>query len=468
MKLPMFARLPTKMEKLETVLTQTNAALLRTPPPFLETGKKLRQAYRLGRSEQYSSLSQQEWRLLPYALWIEKLPALHETDPELIQRYWNEVLPTALQSRPRRAKRWLTPLFFVYCHAFDPDDALFQDFSIKLNQVLSLAQVAEAIKLKEMGRQLEFFTPTRVAARLAKMFFTLHDKTLDELMSDLMLWPEFNSTRLGLAVLQAGLQFPPQKLREPQTVNRIMQWEQKMQVRIVKTHLRIAFADSLLLPWGKERKVTAELKEPLLEFFLQQYHDPRLIRHANYQWEGVQPDSIEVMQYLLAGDTLKTFMRILEHTADEIWRYRQKFWMAYYDAGHIEEAWLVLGSNAQTAAQNTIDKKTSLHFGRLEGGAQPNQSVLLLRIGDLIFSEWSHNGSLRAYKKNNPDAPSLYQLSYHGDDLRDTVSLDFHEGLNKRPQLTHSHSDSGTWQRKARDMIHDQTNIYLHDWEILL
>lgn len=468
MEYAMFAPLPTKMEKLEAVLLQINAVTVQTPPPFVEIGKKLRLAYEQQRAQDYQLLSKSDWRQLPYALWVKGMPALYETDPILLNRYWSEVLPEALQSSPRRAKRWLMPLFFVYCNGFDPESIAFRGFAAKLRQVLQLAQGAMAAKMREMDERQDFFNPIRAPVNLASLFFTLHQVHEDELMGAYLFWPGFEGTGLGTAILRAGLQLPLDQLRELATVQRVMNWLQKMSAPVVKTNLRIAFADGLLLPWQRNRKMQDGLKKILLTFFLQQYGDPRFLRHANYQWEGVNPDAVHVMHYLLTGDTLKGFMSILERTADDIWRYRQKFWMAYYDAGHIEEAWMVLGAHAQIAAKSNNTSAVPQRFGRLEGGAAPNQSVLLLRIGDLVFSEWSHSGSLRAYPEDDSDAPSFYQLSYHGQTLREAQSLDFHDGLNMRPELRHTHSEHGTWQRKARDMIRQRTGIYLGDWEILL
>lgn len=468
MEYAMFAPLPTKMEKLEAVLLQINAVTVQTPPPFVEIGKKLRLAYEQQRAQDYQLLSKSDWRQLPYALWVKGMPALYETDPSLLTRYWSQVLPEALQSSPRRAKRWLMPLFFVYCDAFDPESIAFRGFAAKLRQVLQLAQGALATKMREMDERQDFFNPIRAPVNLASLFFTLHQVHEDELMGAYLFWPGFEGTGLGTAILRAGLQLPLDQLRELATVQRVMNWLQKMPAPVVKTDLRIAFADGLLLPWQRDRKMQDGLKKILLEFFLQQYGDPRFLRHANYQWEGVNPDAVNVMHYLLTGDTLKGFMRILERTADDIWRYRQKFWIAYYDAGHIEEAWMVLGAHAQIAAKNNNTTAVPQRFGRLEGGAAPNQSVLLLRIGDLVFSEWSHSGSLRAYPEDDSGAPRFYQLSYHGQTLREAQSLDFHGGLNMRPELRHTHSEYGTWQRKARDMIRQRTGIHLGDWEILL
>ncbi len=275
MQYAMFAPLPKKMEKLEAVLLQIDAVTVQAPPPFLEIGKKLRMAYEHQRAQDYQLLSKSEWRQLPYALWVKGMPSLYETDPGLLTRYWSEVLPEALQSSPRRAKRWLMPLFFVYCNAFEPESIAFRGFAAKLRQLLLLAQGSVATKMREMDERQDFFNPVRAPVSLASLFFTLHHVHEDELRAAYMLWPGFEGTGMGMAILRAGLQLPLDRLRELATVQRVMHWLQKMPAPVVKTDLRIAFADGLLLPWQRDRKMQDGLKKMLLEFFLQQYGDPR-------------------------------------------------------------------------------------------------------------------------------------------------------------------------------------------------
>ena len=214
----------------------------------------------------------------------------------------------------------------------------------------------------------------------------------------------------------------------------------------------------------------ATTKAVLVNYFVKHYHDPRLLGpgNAGHHWQGVSQQAIDTLRRWLAGDTLRGFLQVLERTADLIWRYRQKFWMAYYDAGYLEEAWLVLGDEANLQARQLFVNQSSISYGRFTGGATPQQSVLLLKIGGLIFSEWSHSGSLRAYRDSDLSAPSLYGSEYHGNDLREAVSMDFHDGQNMNPQLSHHASDNGTWQRKARDFINRETGLYLSDRVIIL
>jgi hypothetical protein len=271
---------------------------------------------------------------------------------------------------------------------------------------------------------------------------------------------------MGREIFRSILTLDGIQLADAHAVDAVLAWCSQLPIPVVKTDLRIALATALLRPWVG-RSIDDVVKTKLSRFFINAYGDPRLKNHRLFQWDGVPEDVMRVLLRWLAGETLRGFMKILERTADETWRYRQRFWMAYYDAAHIEEAWLVLGRNAMWMVKQMLGRQSAAGLSELESGTDANQSVLLLRIGDLIFTEWSHNGSLRAYQ-DGFSGPRLYESSYNAAELRAMESLDFHEGLNERPQLIHASSANGTWQRKARDFIRRKTGVQMQDREILL
>lgn len=454
------------MPKLEDAVRQMDEVTIQAPPPMMEIGQRLRLVYARARSNTYSDLSQSEIRKLPFALWLDDEPSLVDTDPELIRFYWDEFLPEALQSSPRRAKRWLSPLFFTYCEHFNPTSSAFRNFADKFVQAIGLAQGQFAEKLQDLQHQYNFFDPTEVPMQLASHFFANQSKPIDALMTDVLLWPGFIESGLGVATFRAGLSFSGQQYTEEHTIYRLMDWNKRLPASVVKTDMRVPFADALLKHWGRQKPVDA-VKRALVDFFVRLYGDPRFETHREYQWHGVSQQALDTFKNWLTGDTLRGFMKLLQHTADDIWMHRQKFWMAYYDKGCIDEAWLALGQDAHLEAKRLLIDEKGMGYGYLEGGATSNQSVMFLKIGGLVFSEWSHNGSLRAYREGELDTPKLYAKSYHGADLRAAQSMDFHDGANLNPSLVHSHSDKGTWQRKARDFIRSNTGVTMSDWEIV-
>lgn len=462
----MFTQLPIAMTKLDDAVRQMDDVAIQTPPPMVEIGKRLRLAFESSRLTAYSGLSQSELRKLPYAYWLSDEPCLTKTERELVRRYWTVNLPEALASSHRRAKRWLTPLFFTYCEHFDPSKQEFRDFALRIVQAIQSAQGQFAEKLRELQRTYNFFSPTEGPSRLAATFFLDHEKTIANQMEEMLLWPSFFVSSLGHAVFKAGLTFPGERYRFLPIVLRLLDWNKQLPAAVVKTDLRVLFADALLKHWGSVKPADS-IKGVLIEFFVRVYGDPRFENHRQFQWKGVSPQALGTLLNWMTGDTLRAFINLLKHTADDIWMYRQKFWMAYYEKGHIDEAWLALGQDALFAVKRFTADTKGMGYGRLEGGAANNQSVMFLRIGDIVFTEWSHNGSLRAFRHGFDQAPVMYQRSYHGTDLRSAVSMDFHGGMNMNPGLVHSHSDKGTWQRKARDFIRIHTGVKMNDREII-
>lgn len=454
------------MSKLEAAVRRLDDPGVQPPPPdMMDIGRRLRKVYETARASGYAAVSQPELRKLPFAYWTSSEPALTATDPELVRQYWEVHLPAALHASPRRAKRWLAPLLFIYCEQFSPRDSEFLAFAARVAGAIQSAEGLLAQNLRHLQSTFRFFSPAETPAWLAVFFFQAKSKNLDELLEHLQLWPGFVATALGQAIFESGLGLPGEKLRDTQTVLRLLEWSRRRPAPVVKTSLRILFADALLGNWVGY-KPPESLKNFLVNFFLNEYGDPRF-KALHYQWGGVSQQATGVILNWLTGDTLRGFIKLLQCTADEIWQYRQRFWMAYYEKGYIDEAWMALGDDAWLAAQKLKMDEKGMGCARLESGATSDQSVLLLKIGDLVFTEWSHNGSLRAYLDGSPQAPQLYQSSYHGADLRSAASMDFHDGLNMRPELTHSHSGKGTWQRKARDFIRRHTNVHLSDVEVL-
>lgn len=455
------------MSKLEAAVRLLDDPGVQPPPPnMMDIGWRLRKVYEQARASGYAGVSQPELRKLPFAYWTGSEPALTKTDPELVRQYWEVHLPAALLSSPRRTKRWLAPLLFVYCEHFSPRDTEFLVFAAQIAAVIQSAEGLLAQNLRHLHSTFRFFIPAEAIDRLAIFFFQAKSKSLDELIQHLQLWPGFAATAFGEAIFKSGLGLPGETLRDAQTVLRLLEWSRRSPASVVKTSLRILFADALLGSWVGY-KPAESLKSFLVDFFLKEYGDPRFQAHLHYQWGGISQQAKGVILHWLTGDTLRGFMKLLQRTADEIWQYRQKFWMAYYEKGYVDEAWIALGDHAWWMAHNLKMDEKGMGCGRLEGGATSNQSVLLLKIGDLVFTEWSHNGSLRAYRDGSPQAPQLYQTSYHGADLRAATSMDFHDGLNMKPELRHMNTERGTWQRKARDFIRRHTNVHLSDVEIL-
>lgn len=168
----------------------------------------------------------------------------------------------------------------------------------------------------------------------------------------------------------------------------------------------------------------------------------------------------------LVEDTLDDFFQLLEYTSqgDEVasrhWRFRKAFWSAYLRAGLIQDAWVVLAHEVDEEARHRLnmDRKGYGRFVR-GGGFQKNHAVLIMRIGHLVITEWSHSGKFRVWNEGQTgtEPPWFYQPRYTREQL---ISEASYEG-------SHGGSEHGTWQRRLASYIHDETGIKFRDAALL-
>jgi len=467
-----FVSLPSRFAKLEQAVQSLGKFTLAPPPPLEDVGLRMRKLYARARAQGYEGLSRGAIRRLPYALWVAGERPLHEVEPDLVKAYWERHLPAAA-AHTRAAKRWLLPLFYTYSHWFSREQLDFLRHAQRLRQVVQQAQGPFAEWLRTLETEYSWFSPDEVGGLLGLKLVT-GGHSLQDVTAQLNLWPGFMSERLASAAFAGALRLPVAEVGRDTFVKRIQSWSRadasggKGQTVSRYPEHRVLLVDSLVKPW-LQKTPPDDIRNLLLTFLIKHYGDPRQLSdvHQGHQWQGVSENTVNAVRRWLVGDTMRTFMRILQLTADDIWRFRERFWMAYYNAGVIDEAWVALGSQAALRAQREFGQTAWAQYGLLTAGAAPDQSVLFMRIGQLVFMEWSHNGSLRACVQDDPRLPAMYKREYSGNSLRLVWSMDFHNGLNQQPQLSHMNSEGGTWQRKARDFIAKHTGLRLNDQTII-
>ena len=209
-------------------------------------------------------------------------------------------------------------------------------------------------------------------------------------------------------------------------------------------------ANSLLLPFTGKSGNEGNIKT-IQKFLINHLGDPR-VKSTN--WISVSERAKNVMFGWLVEATLDVFFKILDATADKIWKYRKAFWNAYYQKGVIKRAWAILGRDAIKIAINKRLNDKRIQFGELSGAYTRNQSVLLIEIGNFVIAEWSHNGKCRIWKNSNEgtkNIPKLYNhiTSYEASTLREGADFD---------QIHHA-SPHGTWQNEIETYIRNYTNI---------
>ncbi len=220
-------------------------------------------------------------------------------------------------------------------------------------------------------------------------------------------------------VAEEALRLVPDRLggsSGPVTIERLTQFlVPGGMIRFPDPEMRGLVARSLLTPWLAGRAAPAEpVRAAVQTFLLSHLGDPRL---RASQWSRAGDDAIALMRQWLARASLIAFFEVIgEYAYDRHWRYREAFWSACLKAGAIDDAWLALGNAVHTSARAVKDLNGA--YARLTGSAvQSNQSILLLRVRNTIFCEWSHEGKLRAWPVDWKTAPKLYLAKYTKEDV---------------------------------------------------
>jgi hypothetical protein len=211
------------------------------------------------------------------------------------------------------------------------------------------------------------------------------------------------------------------------------------------------------------------LQQPVRQILLQWLGDPRL-PFGSQRWAAVGDQGTKLMRRWLTRASLDLFFKLIDQYAlDAHWRYRHAFWLAYLEKGAINDAWLALGSRTFNAAGTIRDLGGA--YGRLKGGTV-DQSALLLRVGPMIVGEFTHNGSLRAWPADWPDAPRLGETEYAIARLKRPclpfpVNPYWRKGGEPTGKgLSHINSTAGYWQGSAAALIEQRvgTKITPVEW----
>jgi hypothetical protein len=239
-------------------------------------------------------------------------------------------------------------------------------------------------------------------------------------------------------------------------------------LRFAEPKSRGEMARGLLRPWLDGENEPEELiRFQIQDFLLEHLGDPRLNAQ---RWREAGEQAISLMRRWLTRASLKAFFSLIsDHALDAHWRYREAFWAACLEKDATIEAWLALGSRIYASARAVEDLKRA--YARLDG-ASGDQAVLLLRVKNLIFCEWSHNGKLRAWPADWSNAPRLGNARYTRTELTGK-GLPFprnnrfgSNGSADGMGLSHIGSDRNLWQGSAAELLAQRARILLAptDW----
>lgn len=216
-------------------------------------------------------------------------------------------------------------------------------------------------------------------------------------------------------------------------------------------------ANALVLPFG-QAVPEAGILDPCLSLLIGLFGDPRLRPGS---WTSMQEAEIIVKRWLIRS-TLVQFLEIIDQVARRgghedmrrMFKHRKAFWEAVYNMDLIQDAWVVFDQTGAAIARQLFGK--DLQFARFEDGVQSGHTVLMLRIGDSLVVEWSHNGKCIIWNRHEAsDAPRLYRSKYSAHELRHHTANDVVGSSDFA--VAHMGSDTLSWQRKVAEKLYRLT-----------
>jgi hypothetical protein len=457
--LPRASRLPAKSESAKAVdtLKASDAAIALPAEAVLDVIRNRL----ISVSSKGGQYLRGDLRASVWLLWTEKqalseLPGL--MDAVLTQAYKSNATARAL------IEAWL--------RAFSRNDPSVVRTAMSIRQLL-IARPTPRLELwRTADRRVGLFDaregPTKFASQLVS-----GPETVDEVLSAAGFDdPLRSSGGYVRAVQQEIVAKTSSLLTKPdadQSLERVLAFlAPKGALRFAEPKSRGEMARGLLRPWlAGENEPEEMIRFQIQGFLLDHLGDPRL---KAQRWQEAGEQATSLMRRWLTRASLNAFFGLIsEHALDAHWRYREAFWSACLEKDTTVEAWLALGSRIHASARAIEDLKGA--YARLDG-ASGDQAVLLLRVRNLIFCEWSHNGKLRAWPADWSNAPRLERKSYTRAELIGK-GLPFPPNARFRSNgaadgmgLSHMGSDRNRWQGSASELLARRTQIVLTpaDW----
>ncbi len=230
------------------------------------------------------------------------------------------------------------------------------------------------------------------------------------------------------------------------------------ELRFTDPDSREIIATGLLTPFKNTAPPSNDLRV-LKKFLRKWYRHPRT-PDGKIRWRGVGQDIQGIYLRWLVGDTLSAFFSLIGGKADDKhWKYREAFWMAFYNAGHITDACFVLGD----LAKRDVSKYPEMRKAPLADlyGGQAGHSVLLFRVGNLIVGEWSHSGSCRIWRGSNENAPKLHLYGRRRYYTRKKLLQREIPTGGADHVIRHDGSPTGSWQRKIAYILSARAGAYV-------
>lgn|GEM_PF-2235052 len=210
--------------------------------------------------------------------------------------------------------------------------------------------------------------------------------------------------------------------RSGNQLTKLLEWAAPQGAARLDDRRTAAVLDHILSPWVAET-CPAAYRDDCARRLVDLFGDPRRDRSA--LWSLVREDRLRVLIRWLARQSMETIFEVVtesEKTSgfSQQWADRRRFWTQIYDLGLIDEACIVLGGSAVEIAKRMAKERSDpvfLNFARQVGNKRDDTCLLIMRIGEKVVVEGSHNFRVHFFPNPTQKMPELYQDSYDLDDI---------------------------------------------------
>lgn len=205
-----------------------------------------------------------------------------------------------------------------------------------------------------------------------------------------------------------------------------------------------------LLNYFVENNGSEKVRKEIIEYIDNFVGDPRIKKYRS-NWKDVNEELRKVYLKYKVKVSVSFFFGFISAGADKSetgqrhWEQRRKYWTWYLENELIDDAWVILGSSAESAARAEIKDSEFQQYGT--GNLREyNKSHIMMQIGNIICVECSHNGALWIFDIDDDNCPPLGESKYYKEQFRFEPD---------RGYLAHSQG----WQQKLDERIQERTSI---------
>lgn len=371
----------------------------------------------------------QDWAKTPLSFVTQVATFAFSKEFREVSRFQPVRLFLIAEIRASTRAAFLNPMVRVYIDSFEPGS----EHSSQLADALQSVKARIGMKWQDLLAAVpEFFRPTQVVGHVADLMIKM-DSPWHELRALGLRQP--HAPGLMDYVHEAFVDLSKADLTSVPAIERMLGWL-KPDGQALRRVGAGATITALLWPW-KDKQPSSEVSMLLIDRLTEFYGHPKASRDA--AWNEVDPALERVfMRWLMKADFRFLFRVLREVEPSHMFPDREAFWRSLLEAGAVDELWVAFKPEGYRAALAKLPmdmRQSGRRFGLQTG--EKDKSLLLMRIGNKIVVEGTHNFKVHFFDAAAKTAPKLYQPKYDVSEIRYLPNLD-------------SFAHLGDWQTKAR------------------